>query len=229
MKKLTKENIEELGNKVVEICKEHGYTDTSVYFNGKRIKIVPDGWDEEHDVEKSVIIVEQDINPVDYFGCNRENHILSMSFEGLLYDLYNDWNYECPVLDKLFESYGLYHESWNAWNLSLYPIHSDMEVEGINYGKEEVPIHIWRYAEGNPEQLQKIMDWWWLASRDTGDKGSCVIGAGMNFEWQGNKYFMSSCSPYQGSLSWEEHVETVKSMLELIGATNIVYDWGRLD
>ena len=80
-----------------------------------------------------------------------------------------------------------------------------------------------------PIQLKNIMDMWYELSKNTGDIGSCVLGAGFKFEWNGDEYFMSAQSPYQGSISWEKHIDVVKQALENIGATEIYYNWGRID
>ena len=73
------------------------------------------------------------------------------------------------------------------------------------------------------------MNRWYTLSTFAGDGGSCVLGAGLEFEWRGNKYFMSACSPYQGSLSWEEPLDEIKQMLADIGAEKIYYNCGRMD
>ena len=70
---------------------------------------------------------------------------------------------------------------------------------------------------------------WYLLSKETGDKGCCVVGAGMNFEYQGIPYKMAVCSPWQGENSWTPHVPAVKEMLKNIGAINISWDCGRMD
>ena len=78
-------------------------------------------------------------------------------------------------------------------------------------------------------ELRTIMDAWYTLSEAEGDKGSCVIGAGFNFTWNDDDYFMNACSPYQGSISWEAHKEAIRLMLQGIGAESISYDWGRMD
>ena len=237
MKKLTKEMIEELGNKVVNICVEKGYGDTSVYFNGKRVHIgcgelIFDDDDDEDgigyhykDVPTETI---ENCHPCDYFEYFNENHILSMSFEGILYDYFNYGDVPSE-LNNLFEEYGIYYELGNSWNLSVYPIDDDMEVEGMKYKRKSEPIYIYRHGGNNHPELQRIMDWWYEESKKTGDIGSCVLGAGFRFNWNGDEYFMSACSPWQGSISWETHKDAVKKMLEEIGVTEIYYDWGRID
>jgi len=80
-----------------------------------------------------------------------------------------------------------------------------------------------------PKELQDIMDIWFEKSKAVGDVGSCVIGAGFNFEYKGVKYHMIACSPWQGSISWEMPKGEIEIMLREIGCTDILYDWGRLD
>lgn len=229
--KITREKIEEFGNKVVDLCLEKGYGDTCVYFNNKRVsidsKMVFDDSERGFHYEGSTKIKE-DCHPGDYFDYYNTNHVLSMSFEGNLYDALN---YECgaPALYKLFEEYGFYWELGNAWNLSAYPNDDDMEIEGVQYEKEPKPVYISLQQENNPAPLQKIMEWWYKASEKEGDVGSSVIGAGFVFTYEGVRYFMSACSPYQGSISWERHIDTVRTMLELAGAENIHYDYGSMD
>ena len=78
-------------------------------------------------------------------------------------------------------------------------------------------------------ELKNIMIAWYNLSSMTGDIGSCVIGAGYRFKYRDKSYEMSACSPWQGSISWEKHIETIKQMLINIGATEIYYNYGRLD
>lgn len=91
------------------------------------------------------------------------------------------------------------------------------------------PEHIWYGKKDVPIVLEKIMKKWYKLSSQVGDVGSCVIGAGFRFELEGHKYFMSACSPYQGSISWETHSDVIKKELQSIGAINILQDWGHLD
>ena len=70
---------------------------------------------------------------------------------------------------------------------------------------------------------------WKEMSREVGDIGGCVIGAYMEFKYKDKKYRMSPQSPYQGSVSWEKPLETVKKMLKNIGAHEIHFNYGRLD
>ena len=80
-----------------------------------------------------------------------------------------------------------------------------------------------------PKELQIIMKAWYELSTNEGDKGSCVINAGIEFDIDGQHYFMHVCSRWQGSLSWEPHVEIIKSLLKEISATNIYYNCGHMN
>jgi hypothetical protein len=97
------------------------------------------------------------------------------------------------------------------------------------YGKPKETLRLYDGLSFIPYPLQVIMDQWYELSKAEGDKGSCVLGAGFNFDWEGDTYFMPSQSPWQGSLSWEVHIDTIKKLLTDIGATNILYNWGRMD
>lgn len=105
------DEIEDLANKIYELLTaEDLWFDTRIYFNGKAYEAGPHG-------EKKVI---ENINPRDYF--EYAGDILSMSFEGPLYDEFNysrDWEFEGKFSDLLREC-GYYYELGNAWNLTLY-------------------------------------------------------------------------------------------------------------
>ena len=80
-----------------------------------------------------------------------------------------------------------------------------------------------------PIEIQRISDKWSKLSESYGDSGSCVMGAGFTFSYEGTMYFLPPLSCWQGSLSWEHYIDEVRSELEAIGAKNINYDWGVLD
>lgn len=84
--------------------------DVRIYFNNKAI---------EFDNQTNSIKVTDNISPKNYFKYAADNHILSMSFEGSLYDIinYDDLFYLTPI----FKKYGCYDELGNEWNLSVYP------------------------------------------------------------------------------------------------------------
>ncbi len=228
MKKLTKTNIEEFANEIIAFLNKYELASyVSIYYNGKAMRS-RGRWDDDYNYVPNWI-AEDDVDPHDYFEWAAYDHILSMSFEGDLYDVIN--NRGGALLNSfnmIFNKYDLYYELGNAWNLTTYLIDDDIEVEYTKYERPKEVIDLYRHGE-NPSELQNIMDTWYELSKKAGDQGCCVLGAGFKFEWQGDKYFMSACSPYQGSISWEIPKDTIKGMLEAIGATNIHYNCGNMD
>lgn len=120
--KLTKEKIAELADHIYKLFKENDmWSDTSIYFNGKRLSNRgPDG---RHHYDGSAY-EEENKDPNDYFEYVNSDHILSMSFEGPVYDMLNYDGYPSvqKQFDELLAQYGLYYELGNAWNLSCYYI-----------------------------------------------------------------------------------------------------------
>lgn len=229
MKTLTKADIETLANEIMEYLIENELDDgVCIYYNNKRIH---NKYNWRNPEEPPRLITEDNMDPHDYFEYAAYNHILSMSFEGPLYDVLNyTFGRMEEKFSAIFEKWGLYYEFGNAWNLTTYLLDDNVDVEYTKYGQEKETIYLYhRNAMDNPSELQTIMDVWYKLSKSEGDKGSCVLGAGFGFEWRDNEYFMSACSPYQGSLSWEVHKDTIKALLEGVGATNIAYNWGRMD
>ena len=228
--KLSKIKIEEMVQKIESFLKENELLgDVCIYFNNKRHL-----WNWNYKTDEYILREEDNISPLDYFEYANEKHILSMSFEGALYHVLNGWDeYSDRIQEKfmnLLEEYGLYYELGHAWNLSCFP--SEIEYDDIEYTpyeREPEPEYIYLHMEGVLPELKNIMVAWYKLSEKTGDKGSCVIGAGFKFKYKDKPYKMSSCSPWQGSLSWEEHIETIKQMLVNISATEIYYDYGRMD
>ena len=227
MKKLTKILIEQMAKDIMSflISNELSY-DVAIYYNNK--KMYNDySWGGDEHVDN--IVIKDEYNPHDYFEYAAHNHILSMSFEGELYRSINYSGYKINEFDKIFKKYGVYYELGNAWNLTTYVVDDEIEVEYTVYEKPREQIYLYSSLKDIPYDLKVIMDKWHWWSMLEGDSGSCVLGAGFNFEWNGDSYFMPAQSPYQGSLSWEAHKDKVKQLLEEIGATNLRYDWGNMD
>ena len=225
--KFTKEMIEQFAYDIMKyLTKHHLDSDVCIYFNNKRIRHEYD-WRSYNPSPK--LIVEENISPVDYFEYVNYDHILSMSFEGPLYESMNYSGKHMDGLHELFEKYGVYWELGDSWNLSAYPIDDDLEIEFTAYARPKQKKELYMWDTSIPTVLRRIMDTWYKLSELEGDKGSCVVGAGYNFTWEGDDYFMCACSPYQGSISWEENKDVVRMMLQGIGATDIIYDFGRMD
>jgi hypothetical protein len=228
MKKLTKETIEKFAYEVLDYLTKHSLdSNVCIYFNNKKIKHEYN-WREENPTPK--LIVTENISPFDYFEYANYDHILSMSFEGPLYDVLNySGGKREEGLIKIFEKYGCYWELGHMWNLSAYPINDNMEIEFTAYGRPKRVKELYMWDRNVPAELREIMDKWYMMSEKTGDIGSCTIGDGFEFDWNGDSYFMCPCSPYQGSISYETHVDKVRAMLGDIGASNIHYNYGRMD
>lgn len=119
-KPLNSEQVEELADKICCLFKKNDiWADTFIYFNGKRIgNKDPDG---TYHYDGSVFM-EENMDPKDYFEYVNPDHILSMSFEGYVYHMFNYGSYP-DVLKKfnsLLKKYGIYYEFGDAWNLSCY-------------------------------------------------------------------------------------------------------------
>lgn len=228
MKTLTKINIEELAKEIISFLnKEKLASDVSIYFNNKVMRD-RGTWDDDYNYIPRWETTEN-VDPHDYFEYAAYDHILSMSFEGPLYDVLNyTGGRKDEEFNAIFKKYGLYFERGNVWNLSVYPI-DDMEIEYTKYEKPKQTIRLYFGNFLNPRELDDIMMIWYDLSKEVGDKGSCVLGAGFEFEWMGDKYFMPACSPHQGSISWETPKDKIQKMLEDIGATEIYYRWGSID
>ena len=120
-------NIEILAKDIYKWCKKHHlWGDNCIYFGGKAWA----SWSEWHGVKGKKIdedLYEYDNkNPRDYFEYVRNPNILSMSFEGGLYEVLNAYRPGWTKLENqfrnIFEKYGLYFEMGHAWNLSAYEL-----------------------------------------------------------------------------------------------------------
>lgn len=215
--KLTKKKIEKFANDIVKFLEANDMIyGTCIYYNGKRI----------NDGE----LEDGEFDPHDYFEYAAYNHILSMSFEGRLYSALNFDGVVAEKFRKLFEKYGVYYEHGYAWSLTAYPIDDDAEVEYTVYEMPKERIRIYDINDERvPMELRVIAMAWRRFQEEVGDKGSCVVGAGFEFDYQKDPYFLTPCSRFQGSLSWEASKEDIREMLEKIGAKGISYNWGVMD
>lgn len=233
MKALTKRRISLMAYEIAHGLMERGCNDTRIYYNDKALDISFNtrAWlddDADSPLSKFATLKKiNGINPLEYFEYAATNHILSMSFEGELYNYIYEQG-EIPAwLENVFKKYGVYYELGNQWNLTCYAIDDNMKVDYTFYSNTSTdPIYL--FGENNGI-FQKIMDEWHEKSRVTGDIGSCVLGAGMSFNYKGAEYFMSAQSPWQGCCSWEAHIDWVKQELEKLGCTEVYYKCGHMD
>ena len=221
MKKLTKRRISNMGWKIAKQCQAHGYEDVRVYFNNQAVDVCY----RDNDL---YLKVHTNMDPHAYFEYAAYNHILSMSFEGPLYERIN-YRGTPSWLSDIFNEYGVYYEQGNAWNLTCYPVSDDMEVEYTKYLKPIQPVYLWDFDSAEAHPFKDIMLDWRERSREYGDVGSCVLGAGFKFTYDGVPYFMAAQSPWQGCCSWESSIEHIKKRLEAMGCENIFYKYGTMD
>lgn len=221
-KTLTKKNIEAMAYAIMEqLIKHHADEDVKIYFNDCSIRTDKGG-------EGTRIATKiKNEKPHDYFEYAAYDHILSMSFEGRLYDII-DSNGIPSYIQKIFDKYGVYSELGNMWNLTCYPQDDTMKIEYTKYEKPKEVIRLYMRS-CKDEVFQNIMNTWYNLSKEVGDVGSCVLGGGFKFTYKDNPYFMGACSPWQGSISWETHKDTIANLLKDIGCTDISYNWGNMD
>lgn len=118
------ERCEALAQEIYKFLLEHDmWIDVSIYYNGKRMS-TSDGNNFRYNGPP---FIEEDKNPKDYFEYVNDEHILSMSFEGPLYDALNGYDgWDGLDIEERFSNllskHGLYYELGNAWNLTLYKI-----------------------------------------------------------------------------------------------------------
>lgn len=109
-----------LAKDIIDFLLKHEiFDDTFIYVNGKRYGTCDgeghynygtNSWDK--------VYVEDNKDPKDYFEW--AGKILSMSFEGPLYDILNyGWEFGGKLeeeFNKIFEKHGYYFELGNSWN-----------------------------------------------------------------------------------------------------------------
>ena len=125
MEVLTAKQREELATEIFNwLVDNELWVDVAIYFNGKRWNTHNKDLTEFCYNERRYF--EDEADPKNYFEYVREPNILSMSFEGGLYDVLNGYSYGWGKLSDefraIFNKYGLYFELGHAWNLTCYEI-----------------------------------------------------------------------------------------------------------
>ena len=123
--KLSPKQKEELAKEIHAFLVAHGlWVDCNIYFNGKCWSTMRKNRNHHEFCYNENRYFESVADPKDYFEYVAEPNILSMSFEGGLYEVLNGY-YGFKTEEKfqeIFKKYGLYYELGNAWNLSCYEI-----------------------------------------------------------------------------------------------------------
>lgn len=124
-KKLTPEQIEAMALEIREFLLERElWIDVDIYFNRKRFTSHDATDGKYYYNDRRYLIVEENKNPRDYFEYVAEDHILSMSFEGIVCEMlyYGGMPAAKRGFDKIFDKYGVYYELGHHWNLTCYYI-----------------------------------------------------------------------------------------------------------
>lgn len=230
--KITKEVIEQIKDEIITFANRNKLgKDFSIFCNNKMFgyKLVEA---KKGSYRYYYRKMEKDnVNPLDYCEYYPEEFILGLAYDGTMYEMINGYLGEgiYDKFTKIFEFYGLYLEHCDSCHATVCNSNNkDDDIEYTYLNKEEIK-NIYRSENAPDLAIKTIMDNWYEMSKQYGDVGGCVIGAYMEFDYREQKYRMSPQSPWQGSCSWESHVDDVKKLLESIGATNVYFNYGRLD
>lgn len=228
--KYSKAFINGMAHEFMNLLTEHGMCNSCcVYFNGKRYR------DKHYCIGDAnfftLEIDEGNFHPLDITEYTVSKNILSFSTEGYLYDVLN--YYGIPVwLESFCKKYNLYMEPATSWFFHFCPDGTEdwSAWETDNKGrKERTYLYHGNEALNSIPKVKAVADFWYNLSKEVGDIGSCVLGAGFTFNYEGQSYKLAACSPYQGSVSWELDKDLIHKCLEHIGCTDIRYDWGNMD
>lgn len=124
---MTNTNYEQMAKDIYDWCMAHeAWQDVIIYFNGKAWSSHNE-WEGESGKKIGERLYEyNEKNPCNYFQYGNPD-TLSMSFEGELYNILNNyWEFEFMVdwfedFQTIFDKYDSYYEQGHAWNLSVYP------------------------------------------------------------------------------------------------------------
>jgi len=141
---------------------------------------------------------------------------------------------ECGMDEAMRDMAGQPPLPFSEWGMVL-GFAKDSEDAGDEEEESEVIYFRGDKALGSDKEitvsqvLVEIQATWAEWAREYGDVGSCVLGAGFEFDYEGKRYKMPPIGPWQGSCSWEAGKDQIEERLKAAGATNIQYHWGVMD
>ena len=121
--RLSEQQIEQLAVEIRDFLLEHSlWIDVDIYFNGKRFSTHDKATGKFYYNDREHLVVEENEDPRRYFEYVADDHILSMSFEGVVCEMlyYGELPTVRREFDKIFEKYGVYYEFGNHWNFTCY-------------------------------------------------------------------------------------------------------------
>lgn len=116
--------VEAMANDIQKfLLRWNAWMDVCIYYNGKRMDAGRDG---EYRYNGEPFIRENE-DPREYFEYVAKPHILSMSFEGMTYELLNGYRGGhsekfCNEFIDLLSKHGVCFEQGDSWNLTCYPL-----------------------------------------------------------------------------------------------------------
>lgn len=228
----TKKNIETIVEEFKKLLEEHNcQDDVRIYYCGYRDKNISRVYDKVRNEYTEVNKWSYDCmcHPTQYCEYAPCKNIISFSSEGILSDLM--YSGAPKWLENFALKYSMYIECATSWFFYFAPNGDWDEWETDNMViKNQSPIYLYRDEDyGNLPELRIIAKCWEKLCAMSKDEGSCAIGYGMFFVYQGTKYKMIPRSDKQGELSWTQWVDVIKSCLMDVGCTDIFWDCGHLD
>lgn len=124
-RRLMEQEIENLAVEIREFLLEHEmWIDVDIYFNGKCFTTHDRETGKFYYNDREHLVVQENEDPRTYFEYVNQDHILSMSFEGVVCEMlyYGMFQGIRREFDAIFERYGLMYEFGNIWNFSCYYI-----------------------------------------------------------------------------------------------------------
>lgn len=119
---MTEAEIEKMATEIKDFLIEHEmWQDVRIYFNKKAFATDNGKGDYTYSKSEKVFILN-DIDPKSFF--EYADGILSMSFEGPLYNFLNYYPDSSTTEDfnAIFNRHDCYYELGDPWNLSVYPM-----------------------------------------------------------------------------------------------------------
>jgi len=121
--RLTERKIEKMAVEIREFLLKHGmWQDVNIFFNRKMFSQHDPADDRFYYNDRNHLVEMEDVNPSDYFKYVNPDHILSMSFDGRVYEMihYGTKPEIMKKFDEIFEKYGVYYQLGDYWNFTCY-------------------------------------------------------------------------------------------------------------
>jgi hypothetical protein len=122
---LSPDQIEELAREIRQFLLDTGlWQDVDIYFNGKCFSTHDKKAERYYYNNPAHLAVNENEDPRWYFEAVNPNHILSMSFEGLLFDILHSGEHSDlgKAFTEIIQKHGLYYVFGDDWNFTCYYI-----------------------------------------------------------------------------------------------------------